>query len=182
MTGNALGTFSERTRSGWGPLTSELIAKCSQHLEALLRTSPSEAWLASLHREAPANAELYRDPALGFVLLAHTEPAGLYRPPHDHGRSWVIYGIQQGEIEMGTYARVEDSGGRVRLVKRSSTRVLAGQVQVYLPGDIHDTRCVEGPALLFRFSERDLKKEDREEHQVVRYEERDGVWTTGPGR
>jgi hypothetical protein len=49
-------------------------------------------------------------------------------------------------------------------------------VQVYLPGDIHDTRCVSGPALLYRFTERDLKKEDVVEHRIVRYVERNGVW------
>ena len=63
------------------------------------------------------------------------------------------------------------------LVKRNSTIVRAGQVQVYLPGDIHDTRCLSGPALLFRFTERDLKKEDREDHRVTRYVEQNGGWT-----
>lgn len=49
----------------------------------------------------------------------------------------------------------------------------------YLPGDVHDTRCVAGPALLFRFTERDLTKEDKEEGRVTRYVDRDGVWTFG---
>jgi len=80
---------------------------------------------------------------------------------------------------MGTYARLEEPDGSFRLVKRGSTRVRPGQVQVYLPGDIHDTLCMAGPALLFRFTERDLKKEDKEEHRVTRYVERDGVWTVG---
>ena len=91
----------------------------------------------------------------------------------------VIYAIQQGEIEMGTYGRLEAPDGSVRLVKRGSTRVRPGQVQVYLPGDIHDTLCMTGPALLFRFTERDLKREDKEEHRVTRYVERDGAWTVG---
>jgi hypothetical protein len=30
---------------------------------------------------------------------------------------------------------------------------------------------------LFRFTDRDLKKEDKEEHRVTRYIERDGAWT-----
>ena len=62
-------------------------------------------------------------------------------------------------------------------MKRNTTLVRPGQTQVYLPGDIHDTRCVTGPALLFRFTERDLRKEDREAHRVKRYAERDGVWS-----
>jgi len=178
MVGNALEAFIEGVRGSWGPLSTEVVAACQRHLEELLKTPASEPWLAVLHREAPVNKELYRDPQHGFVLLAHTEHAGLYRPPHDHGRGWVIYAMQQGEIEMGTYARVEGKDGSPRLVKRSATVVRPGQVQVYLPGDIHDTRCVSGPALLFRFTERDLKKEDKEEHRVTRYVERDGAWTS----
>ncbi len=179
MAKNSLEKFIEGVRRIWGPLTSEVVAGCRQQLEELVKAPAMEEWLAALHREAPAYSEMYRDPTEGFVLLAHTEPAGLYRPPHDHGRGWVIYAIQQGEIEMGTYARIEDLDGSVKLVKRDSTLVGRGQVQVYLPGDIHDTRCIAGPTLLFRFTERDLKKEDKEEHRVTRYLERDGVWTLG---
>jgi len=179
MTKNSLERFIDGVRSNWGPLSSEVVAGCRQRLEDLLKTPATEEWLAALHRDAPANKELYRDPTHRFVLLAHTEHAGLYRPPHDHGRGWVIYAMQQGEIEMGTYARIEDTDGSLKLVKRDSTLVRAGQVQVYLPGDIHDTRCISGSALLFRFTERDLKKEDKEEHRLTRYVERDGVWTLG---
>lgn len=172
-------TSIDGIKSVWGPLSTDVVAGCRRHLEHLLAAPATEDWLAALRREGPASKELYRDPERGFVLLAHTEYAGLYRPPHDHGRGWVIYAVQQGEIEMGTYARVEDPDGKSRLVKRNSTLVGPGQVQVYLPGDIHDTRCITGPALLFRFTERDLKKEDQEEHRVTRYVERGGVWTVG---
>lgn len=178
--GNSLQKFIEGVRSAWGPLTSELVAECCGQLDDLLRASPSEDWLAELRAKQPLTEDLYRDPSHGFALLAHTERAGLHRPPHDHGRSWVIYAMQQGEIEMGTYARIDDPAGAVRLVKRNSTRVQAGQVQVYLPGDIHDTRCLTDTALLFRFTERDLRIEDRQEHRVTRYIEQDGTWTPAP--
>lgn len=179
MPNSSLQTFIDGVRSAWGPLSSELVAECQSQLDRLLQAAPTEPWLAALHRDRPVNEELYRDPDHGFLLLAHTEQAGLYRPPHDHGRGWVIYAMQDGEIEMGTYARIEDPDGCVRLVKRNSTLVRAGQVQVYLPGDIHDTRCVSSSALLFRFTERDLRVEDRQEHRVTRYHQRNGVWTVG---
>ena len=179
MARNTLETSIEGITAAWGPLSTEVVTACQRHLEALLQAPVAEEWLSALHREAPANRELYRDPQHGFVLLAHSEYAGLYRPPHDHGRGWVIYAMQQGEIEMGTYARIENRDGGTKLVKRNSTVMRPGQVQVYLPGDIHDTRCLTGPALLFRFTERDLKKEDKEEHRVTRYVDRDGVWTAG---
>ena len=176
---NTLESFVDGVRSVWGPLTTELVRSCRQELERLIQAPATEPWLAVLYRDMPPRAELHIDPACGFVLLAHAEPAGLYRPPHDHGRGWVIYAVLSGEIEMGTYARIDGKGGVAQLVKRNATLVRPGQVQVYLPGDIHDTRCVTGPALLFRFTERDLKKEDKEEHRVTRYVEREGAWTVG---
>lgn len=178
MPKNSLDGFIAGMQSIWGPLSTEVVARSRSHLENLVKAPESETWLASLHQKAPTYEELYRDPTHGFVLLAHTEAAGLYRPPHDHGRSWVIYVLQRGEIEMGSYARVTDVDGRVRLVKRDATIVRPGQAMVYLPGDIHDTRCLSGPALLLRFTERDLKNEDQEEHRVTRYVERDGIWTS----
>ena len=177
MTETSLQRFVEHIRASWGPLSSALVADCRRHLESLTQAPETEPWLAALHETQPDSRELYRDPVHGFLLLAHTEPAGLYRPPHDHGRGWVIYAVQRGEVEMGTYARHEDGNGRVTLVKRDATPVHAGQAKLFLPGDIHDTHCLSGPALLFRFTERDLKQEAP---RITRYVDRDGVWTTGP--
>lgn len=187
MTDTSLQTFIDRTRAAWGPLSSALAADCLRHMTALAQAPETEPWLAALHTTQPASRELYRDPAHGFVLLAHAEPAGLYRPLHDHGRGWVIYAVQSGIVEMGTYARVTGDDGRVTLVKRDTTPVRAGQAKLFLPGDIHDTQCLSesgqsgsgqsGPALLLRFTERDLKQEAR---YITRYADRDGDWTTEP--
>lgn len=179
MAGNALDDFAANIRAHWGPLSSDVVELCRADLLRLIKADDEEPWLAQLQEDRPAYQELHRDEGHGFVLLAHTEQRGLYRPPHDHGRGWVIYAIQRGAIEMGSYVRIVGPDGDVRLVKRGSTVVCAGEVQVYLPGDIHDTRCISESALLFRFTERDLKKEDREEHRVTRYVERDGRWTVG---
>jgi hypothetical protein len=73
---------------------------------------------------------------------------------------------------------VEHADGQIRLVKRDASSLRAGEARIYLPGDIHDTRCVSGPSLLFRFSDRDLKKEDQE-GRLTRYVLRNGIWTTG---
>ena len=175
MTHDTLTSFITRTREGFGPLTSELVAAVRSDLERLARAPEREPWLQRLHADAPASRELYRDAAHGFVLLAHCEQTGLYRAPHDHGRSWVIYALQRGEMEIATYARVQAEDGAVRLVQRDTTRLRAGEARIYLPGDIHDTRCVEGPSLLLRFTERDLKQED----SMTRYVEQRGVWTVG---
>ena len=80
MAKNSLEKFIEGIRQIWGPLTSEVVAGCRQHLEELVKAPSMEEWLVALHREAPAYNEMYRDPTQGFVLLAHTEHARLYRP------------------------------------------------------------------------------------------------------
>jgi hypothetical protein len=178
MAGNSLETFIERVRPAWGPLTSELVANCQARIEDLLKAPVTEEWLSKLQRDLPESKELYRDLEHGFVLLAHVETKGLYRSPHDHGRGWVIYAVQQGEMEIGTYARVQDPDGSVRLVRREAYGVRPGKAKVYLPGDIHDTRCTADAVLYYRFTERDLKTE-REKHWMTQYVERDVVWTVG---
>ena len=165
MAESALQTFIQKTTAAWGPLSSRLVMDCHAHMRELLQAPDSEAWLAALHRDLPEYRELYRDPAHDFLLLAHAEADGCYRPPHDHGRGWVIYAVQQGEMEMRTYARVEEPGREARLVQREAYRVKPGDVRVFLPGDIHDTRCVAGPLLYYRFTDRDLRKE----RQMTRY-------------
>jgi hypothetical protein len=176
MNKDSLHTFIDRTRAAFGPLTTEMVAAVRAQLERLARAPSREPWLRALHEEAQASMELYRDSAHGFVLLAHSEPTDLYRPPHDHGRSWVIYALQHGEMEIGAYARVEHADGRVHLVKRDTVALRAGEARVYLPGDIHDTLCVSGPSLLFRFTERDLKAE-QEAQRMTRYVAGGGFWT-----
>lgn len=176
MAGQSLDTFAARVGSAWGPLTSELVAGCQACIEDLLEAPATEEWLAALQRDLPESRELYRDPDHGFVLLAHAETGGLYRSPHDHGRGWVIYAVQQGEMEIGTYARVQEADGSVRLVRREAYRLGPGEAKVYLPGDIHDTRCTADTVLYYRFTDRDLKKE-RAVHLMTQYVERDGVWT-----
>ncbi|HVI33770.1 hypothetical protein [Phenylobacterium sp.] len=175
---SSLDQFVATVRSAWSPLTSDVVCAARNGLEALARAPGQEAWLADLLAEAPASEELHRDQDLGFVLLAHTESQGLYRPPHDHGRAWVVYAVPHGEVEMRTYARIESGEGQVRLVQRDARIMRAGDAQAYLPGDIHDTRCLSASALLFRFTERDLRHEGVE-GRLTRYPApRDG-WTSG---
>jgi hypothetical protein len=176
MAATSLDTFTASIRAAWRPIDSALVASTRDSLEALMRADPSETWLAALLAERPAARELHRDPEHGFMLLAHHENEGLYRPPHDHGRAWVVYGVQSGALEIRTYAKVEDAAG-MRLVLRDSSRLGPGEARAYLPGDVHDTRCLTPSALLFRFTERDLRREDQVERRLTRFVERDGHWT-----
>lgn len=174
MTRDSLERFVAAVRGDWGPISTRLVAQCRQHLDRLTLSAGSEPWLASLVAERPATRELHREPE-GFILLAHSEQQGLYRPPHDHGRAWVVYGVQSGELEVGSYVRVADPRGD-RLVRRDTIVLRPGEARAYLPGDIHDTRCLTRDALVFRFTERDLRHEDQVERRVTRFVERDGEW------
>ena len=176
MSHNSLTRFVAAVQSDWGSIGTPLIAATRRRLAALTLVDPAEHWLESLLTARPGAQELHRNAVHRFMLLAHAESAGLYRPPHDHGRAWVVYAVQSGALEVDTYARVTGPDGRVRLVRRDTSVLLPGEARAYLPGDIHDTRCIED-AILFRFTERDLRHEDRVEHQVTRFVEAGGEWT-----
>jgi hypothetical protein len=177
MARNSLEKFIETVTSAWGPLTTELVEKIREQMEVLIRAPASEDWMGELLRDGPEDKDFHRDPKHGFMLLAHTETAGRYRPPHDHGRGWVIYGVVRGEVDMGTWIRMPDQDGKVKLVKREPTHLRAGQVKVFLPGDIHDTRTLVGPLTVLRFADRDLIPEEKVDRKLTRYIERDGAWT-----
>ncbi|HYI43551.1 MAG TPA: hypothetical protein VD768_08020 [Sphingomicrobium sp.] len=176
MCRNSLELFSAIARDAWGPITTGLISTTRRALAELTDADESEAWLASLLAERPASTELYRDAEHGFMLLAHTENQGLYRPPHDHGRAWVVYAVQSGTLEVRTYANLAADEGRPKLVLRDETLLRPGDARAYLPGDIHDTRCLSETALLFRFTERDLRHEDQVERTMTRFVEANGDW------
>jgi hypothetical protein len=152
MIENAIDTFIASVRAAWGPLSTETVASSRRALERLAREP----------FDLTDDRELHRDAERGFLLLAHLEREGRYRAPHDHGRGWVIYAVVRGEMEMGSYARTVDANGAEQLVQRDLARVHAGECRVYLPGDIHDTRCVSSEVLMLRLTSCDLKLEDRE--------------------
>ena len=175
MIDTSLQAFIGGVRRDWGPIGSGLVARCRARLAALSLTDPGEPWLAALHAERPATRELHREGPDGFMLLAHAEQQGLYRPPHDHGRAWVVYSVLSGALEVGTYGRVDDRRGQ-RLVRRDTTYLRPGEAHAYLPGDVHDTLCLTGGALVLRFTERDVRREDEVERKVTRFVEREGEW------
>ena len=50
---------------------------------------------------------LYKDPELGFCILAHKYDGEKTSPPHDHGPSWAIYAQARGETIMRDYDKIE---------------------------------------------------------------------------
>ncbi|MFA0811910.1 hypothetical protein [Microbulbifer epialgicus] len=148
-------------RKYWSGLNSNTIIRCREVLTRLAATSISEHWLAELHERRAAATELYRDSEQGFILLAHVEPYDLYRDPHNHGNGWVFYALQYGEVQMSTYGAVGGEGAEGQLISRGAYIMTPGECSVFLPGDIHDTRCVSEYSLMFRLTSCDFSEEKR---------------------
>lgn len=156
MNKDPLSKFIENMRQIWRPLDSNLIEKSQSVFQKLL-TDPTFV-TGHMHE----NKKLYQDPNHGFILLAHTEEKGLYRPPHDHGAGWVIYGVVKGEIEMGTYKRIQDAQAEPQLVRHSKEQLKQGDYRLYLPREIHDTNCLSDSVLMLRLTSCDLEIEKQQ--------------------
>ncbi len=99
------------------------MIRLTQALERLVANCGGEAWCRKIHEEKPETLELYRDEKRGFVLLAHTERKGLYRPPH--ARFFKLParggGGQAAELSVGwrPYETVRTPGSKgIRLAPR----------------------------------------------------------------
>ncbi|MEX2962712.1 hypothetical protein [Microbulbifer sp. TYP-18] len=161
MTVNALDQCIADLRSYWTGLNSDAISRCRTAVARLAGAASTEPWLAQLHEKKPAAEELYRDPDQGFILLAHVEYQGQYRKPHNHGNGWVFYGLQHGEVQMATYGQFGKPGGGEKLVSRGAYTMRVGDCSAFLPGDIHDTRCLSDYMLMFRLTSCDFAEEKR---------------------
>ncbi|MEN0061339.1 MAG: hypothetical protein AAGA48_04265 [Myxococcota bacterium] len=158
--------------TSFGPLCTKTIEDCQRWIQRLACTLDTEHWLKGL--EPNPTTVLHQDPVQGFVLKTHHVLEGQYFAPHDHGQGWVIYAVQSGEMELSTY--VEPGGkGTAPLVRRERYRMGPGDCRVFLPGDIHDTRCVSKSVRLFRFTSCDLDIE-AEEGRMTKFVARDGDW------
>lgn len=106
---------------------------------------------ASFDGGASQRRVLYRDPQLGFLILAHVFLEARRTTPHDHGPSWAIYGQAEGETIMDEWEVVEpaskDRAGKVRLAR--SYALIPGKAHVYNEGVFHSPRR-NGPAKLIR--------------------------------
>lgn len=160
--GNSLERYIAEIRSIWGDgKDPQLPFKVKSLMERLLATtSPDEPWMAQLIREGQPAKELYRDPEHGFIQMGHVHKQGHGNLPHDHGPCWVVYGAYTGVTEITLYRRTDNGAepGRATLEKKELNRLTPGVVYPYLPGDVHRTHAVQGPAVVFRFLSYDLEK------------------------
>jgi hypothetical protein len=168
MEKSGLETFIANVKKHWSGLNTETVEAVRQLLVDLTKSSTDEPWLKEIIEQRPAAKELYRDTENGFILLAHSEEKGLYRHPHNHGAGWVFYAVQSGEIAMTTFKQITSANGNTRLVSRGADVMTSGQCRVFLPGDIHDTKCLSEGFIQYRLTSTDFKKEIQE-GRMIRY-------------
>ena len=106
--------------------------------------------------------KLYEDPDLEFVVLAHINDQARSSPPHDHGRSWAVYGQASEYTEMTEFSRVDggQGAGEAKLEQVCQYRLTPGKAGLYDVGAIH---AIDYPdnARFVRVTGRDLDKEPR---------------------
>ena len=105
---------------------------------------------------------LYRDPELGFCVLAHIKREPSSSPPHDHGSSWAIYGQAAAYTDMTEYRRSDGAGGpgRAPLEVVRRYRLEPGHAGLYDVGAIHSIAYGEGARFL-RVTGTDLEQVTR---------------------
>jgi hypothetical protein len=100
---------------------------------------------------------LYEDPELGFCICGHVYEGAAAGAPHDHGSSWAIYGLAEGDTEMTDWRIVKKGEGDTpNLVTPAKTYVLKpGDSHFYDVGVVHSPKR-EGPTKLVRIEGKNL--------------------------
>lgn len=159
MSPGTLQTFIHDAREAWAPFHTRTVLHIADLVGDLLKKAHNAPWCQKLQNHPSPRTLLHADPECGFQLLAHSAPQGHYRPPHNHGLGWVIYGVLRGEISIGTYAHIQGGEAPSMLVQRNAQVLQEGEHRTFLPGDIHDIQCLSESSLVLRFTSCDLSKE-----------------------
>jgi hypothetical protein len=85
---------------------------------------------------------LYEDPELGFCICGHVYEKPAHGAPHDHGPSWAIYGLAEGDTEMTDWRIVrKGEGDQPALVEPTRSYVMnRGDSHLYDVGDVHSPK------------------------------------------
>lgn len=109
----------------------------------------------------PDNTEprkiLYEDSELKFCIVAHVHEGPKDSKPHDHGRSWAIYGQAKGKTTMTEWKIVRPrTGDKPAVVEPEKVYDLdPGMAALYEIGDVHSPSR-NGPTRLIRIEGENL--------------------------
>ncbi|MDW7548744.1 hypothetical protein [Pseudoalteromonas peptidolytica] len=175
MKNQSLNTFIEELSKVWGPVNSELTKKAKALLTELITKGTEEDWVKDLLSKKEPNTNVYQSEEHGFILQAHVEQKGDVSVPHDHGNGWVLYATMKGRVEMGIYHKVIQPDGTLKVIQKDLYTQKPGQCNIYLQGDIHDTKTVEDDTIMLRLTSCDFSKEV-EEGRLIRFMENSERW------
>jgi hypothetical protein len=109
----------------------------------------------------PGRHVAYEPEPGGLTVLAHYHPRSVRSRPHNHGRTWAIYGVVTGRTAMNEWEIVEPSKkgvkGTVKLTR--SYWIECGQAYYYPQGAIH-SHWTEPESRLIRLEGINLKRRD----------------------
>ncbi len=103
-------------------------------------------------------------PGNGWWLMASVQKPGQDNLPHDHGVTWVVYGVYKGSIQQRKWRWAFPGEGVDQAQIKESGRFIQkpGAVAYFLPGEIHDTLNVEeGRSLVVRLESQKLDRVTR---------------------
>lgn len=114
-------------------------------LERLLKDEAFVAGYCGADAE-PGVRTIYRDAKTGFNVLVHIYAKGKTSPPHDHGKSWAVYGQAIGWTDMTLWKRRDDglTEGYADLEMEGTYRIEPGMAGVFETGVIHSIHFLDG--------------------------------------
>jgi predicted metal-dependent enzyme (double-stranded beta helix superfamily) len=119
--------------------------KVRQNLEKLLKDADFLAAQCGPNAQ-PGIRTIYKDDETGYNVLVHIYEKGKSGPPHDHGKSWAVYGQAEGWTDMTIWKRLDDGkdDSKAELTKENTFRLEPGMAGKFEVGQIHSIHFPDG--------------------------------------
>jgi len=104
--------------------------------------------------------QLHEDTEQEFCVLAYNMTSPRKSPPHDHGKSWAIYGQVEAYTDVTDWERNNAGEGDDGVKAARVYRLDPGHAGLYDVGDIHSIDYPSGSKFV-RVTGRDMAKETR---------------------
>jgi predicted metal-dependent enzyme (double-stranded beta helix superfamily) len=119
--------------------------------------------------------EEYEHPGPGFLAMCAVQPTGSLASkapgtsPHDHGASWVVYGVYKGAIRQTKWRWVYPEGTWTSPELKPVEQFVQkkGEIAFFLPGEIHLTlNVVDERSLVLRLEAQNLDRVARHRYDL----------------
>ena len=83
----------------------------------------------------PGVNQIFEDSNLKFCVLTYNMPESRTSPPHDHGRSWAVYGQAAQYTDMTIWSAAGNDDDKIEPIRQF--RLKPGQAGLFDAGEIH---------------------------------------------